>query len=65
MPSTVVPDKTDVQLGSRPSRASEIMRYGYPGFDSLTTFEDYVASYDRRNRYVSVHSVDGHENLHR
>ncbi|EJD73648.1 hypothetical protein LOAG_18939 [Loa loa] len=34
----------------QPSRASQIMRYGYPGFDNLRTFEDYVLSYDRRNR---------------
>ncbi|EYC24278.1 hypothetical protein Y032_0014g2415 [Ancylostoma ceylanicum] len=33
-----------------PSRASEIMRYGFPGFDNLRTFEDYVLSYDRKTR---------------
>ncbi|RCN49196.1 DNA/RNA non-specific endonuclease [Ancylostoma caninum] len=33
-----------------PSRAAEIMRYGFPGFDNLRTFEDYVLSYDRKTR---------------
>ncbi|VDM52830.1 unnamed protein product [Angiostrongylus costaricensis] len=33
-----------------PSRASEIMRYGFPGFDNLRTFEDFVLSYDRKTR---------------
>nr|CAD2168963.1 unnamed protein product [Meloidogyne enterolobii] len=33
-----------------PSRATEIMRFGYPGFDNLRTYEDFIVSYDRRNR---------------
>uniref|UniRef100_A0A914M0Z9 Endonuclease n=1 Tax=Meloidogyne incognita TaxID=6306 RepID=A0A914M0Z9_MELIC len=33
-----------------PSRAAEIMRFGYPGFDNLRTYEDFIVSYDRRNR---------------
>ncbi|VDK67696.1 unnamed protein product [Litomosoides sigmodontis] len=45
-PSAVAIDHTK----KGPSRVSEIMRYGYPGFDNLRTFEDYVLSYDRRNR---------------
>uniref|UniRef100_A0A1I8EI57 Endonuclease n=1 Tax=Wuchereria bancrofti TaxID=6293 RepID=A0A1I8EI57_WUCBA len=45
-PSTLDIDRVKEQ----PSRASQIMRYGYPGFDNLRTFEDYVLSYDRRNR---------------
>ncbi|MFH4982148.1 hypothetical protein AB6A40_008857 [Gnathostoma spinigerum] len=40
---------TDV-VQSKISRASEIMQYGYPGFDNVRTFEDFVLSYDRRNR---------------
>lgn len=36
---------------NQPSRASEIMQYGYPGFENIRTFEDFVLSYDRRNRY--------------
>lgn len=41
----------------QPSRASQIMRYGYPGFDNLRTFEDYVLSYDRRNRLLHISHV--------
>ncbi|CAG9533205.1 unnamed protein product [Cercopithifilaria johnstoni] len=37
-------------MKEQPSRSSQIMRYGYPSFDNLRTFEDYVLSYDRRNR---------------
>ena len=33
-----------------PSRASQIMKFGYPGFDNLRTFEDFVLSYDRKTR---------------
>ncbi|TKR88000.1 hypothetical protein L596_012312 [Steinernema carpocapsae] len=36
--------------GLGPSRVSEIMRFGYPGFDNLRTFEDFVVSYDRKTR---------------
>uniref|UniRef100_A0A914D6Y9 Endonuclease n=1 Tax=Acrobeloides nanus TaxID=290746 RepID=A0A914D6Y9_9BILA len=35
---------------AKPSRAKEIMRYGYPGFDNLRTYDDFVLSYDRRTR---------------
>ncbi|VDM98816.1 unnamed protein product [Thelazia callipaeda] len=45
------PQTPDInKMKDQPSRASQIMRYGYPGFDNLCTFEDYVLSYDRRNR---------------
>ncbi|KAK6059150.1 hypothetical protein COOONC_03217, partial [Cooperia oncophora] len=40
--------KPSYEMG--PSRASEIMRYGFPGFDNLRTFEDFVLSYDRKTR---------------
>uniref|UniRef100_A0A1I7YGJ6 Endonuclease n=1 Tax=Steinernema glaseri TaxID=37863 RepID=A0A1I7YGJ6_9BILA len=36
--------------GLGPSRVSEIMKFGYPGFDNLRTFEDFVVSYDRKTR---------------
>ena len=32
------------------SRSGEIMKYGFPGLDNIRTFEDYVVSYDRKNR---------------
>uniref|UniRef100_A0A0R3S4S5 Endonuclease n=1 Tax=Elaeophora elaphi TaxID=1147741 RepID=A0A0R3S4S5_9BILA len=48
---TESPSVLDIDhMKQQPSRASQIMRYGYPGFDNLRTFEDYVLSYDRRNR---------------
>uniref|UniRef100_A0A0M3IEC5 Endonuclease n=1 Tax=Ascaris lumbricoides TaxID=6252 RepID=A0A0M3IEC5_ASCLU len=54
MPMPPMPDLPEVApttaLKQQPSRASEIMRYGFPGFDNLRTFEDYVLSYDQRNR---------------
>ncbi|KRY28438.1 Endonuclease G, mitochondrial [Trichinella spiralis] len=42
-----VAEKVDI-----PSRVSEIMRFGFPGFDNLRTFEDFVVSYDRKTRTV-------------
>lgn len=32
------------------NRVGEIMRFGYPNLDNVRFFEDYVVSYDRRNR---------------
>lgn len=32
------------------SRPSQIMRFGFPGFDAVKSKKDYVLSYDRRNR---------------
>lgn len=28
----------------------QIMKYGFPGLDTVRSFDDYVLSYDRRNR---------------
>lgn len=35
---------------SHPSRISQIMKYGFPGLDNVRSFDDYVLSYDRRNK---------------
>nr|CAH7768597.1 unnamed protein product [Callosobruchus chinensis] len=35
---------------SNVSRVSEIMKYGFPGMDNVRSFDDFVLSYDRRNR---------------
>ncbi|KAJ8919086.1 hypothetical protein NQ315_012071 [Exocentrus adspersus] len=32
------------------SRVSQIMKYGFPGLDNVRSFDDFVLSYDRRNR---------------
>lgn len=37
-------------VASKSSRVSEIMKYGFPGLDTVRSFDDYVLSYDRRNR---------------
>ncbi|KAL3991125.1 DNA/RNA non-specific endonuclease family protein [Acanthocheilonema viteae] len=53
-PPHILPGSSSIvdidHMKEQPSRASQIMRYGYPGFDNLRTFEDYILSYDRRNR---------------
>ncbi|XP_046547898.1 endonuclease G, mitochondrial-like [Haliotis rubra] len=44
------------ESGGKPSsvipvnRSQEIMRFGFPGFDQVRTFDNYVMSYDRRNK---------------
>ncbi|XP_043274632.1 endonuclease G, mitochondrial [Venturia canescens] len=52
--SPIVPADNPVDMGSKlsttTSRVSEIMRFGFPGFDNIKSFDDYVLSYDRRNR---------------
>jgi endonuclease G len=37
-------------LSSKPSRVSQIMKFGFPGLDTVRSFDEYVLSYDRRNR---------------
>lgn len=39
-----------VQEGAMVNRVSQIMKYGFPGLDNVRSFDDYVLSYDRRNR---------------
>ncbi|PSN35568.1 Endonuclease G [Blattella germanica] len=41
-------ESTPIQ--SSASRVSEIMRFGFPGFDTIRSFDDYVLSYDKRTR---------------
>ncbi|EFO84287.1 hypothetical protein CRE_23804 [Caenorhabditis remanei] len=33
-----------------PSRSSEIMKHGYPGFTNVRTYEDFVLSYDYKTK---------------
>nr|CAD7457962.1 unnamed protein product [Timema tahoe] len=35
---------------STTNRVSQIMRFGFPGLENVRSFDDYVLSYDRRNR---------------
>lgn len=39
-----------VSTVSNGSRISEIMKYGFPGLDNIRSFDNYVLSYDKRNR---------------
>lgn len=34
----------------RQDRVSQIMKYGFPGFDNIRSFDDYILSYDRKLR---------------
>lgn len=46
-PSSLTPVLPPVTQGNR---VSEIMRFGFPGMENLRTYEDYVLSYDKRNK---------------
>ncbi|XP_066587245.1 endonuclease G, mitochondrial-like [Prorops nasuta] len=54
--SPILPSNGDVpEMGSKfstvtASRISQIMKYGFPGHDTIRSYEDFVLSYDRRNR---------------
>ncbi|XP_072396218.1 endonuclease G, mitochondrial-like [Diabrotica undecimpunctata] len=45
-----VPDVSVTEPQKKLSRVSEIMKYGFPSLDQIRSFENYVLSYDRRNR---------------
>ncbi|KAL6258872.1 hypothetical protein P5V15_010817 [Pogonomyrmex californicus] len=50
----LVPAENDHNMGSKVSstamRVSQIMKFGFPGLDHVRSYEDFVLSYDRRNR---------------
>lgn len=52
--SAAVPIQVDTNMGSKLSttstRVAEIMKFGFPGLDHVRSYEDFVLSYDRRNR---------------
>lgn len=39
-----------IQEGTIVNRVSQIMKYGFPSLDNIRSFDDYILSYDRRNR---------------
>lgn len=47
--ASVVPYNQKVEI-TNASRVSQIMKHGFPGLDNVRSFDDYVLSYDRRNR---------------
>lgn len=44
---------TDDMAVMNMSRSREIMKHGYPSLDNLRVFDNYVLSYDRRNRVAN------------
>lgn len=46
----VVPDKV---IPQNKNRVSQIMKYGFPSLDNIRSFDDYVLSYDKRNRIAN------------
>ncbi|XP_072745711.1 endonuclease G, mitochondrial [Anoplolepis gracilipes] len=47
-------DESNREMGSKVSsiatRVSQIMKFGFPGLDHIRSYEDFVLSYDRRNK---------------
>ncbi|OXU19627.1 hypothetical protein TSAR_001220 [Trichomalopsis sarcophagae] len=52
--SPIVPVDDSADMGAKlavpESRVSQIMKYGFPGLDHVRSYDDFVLSYDRRNR---------------
>lgn len=46
----VIPATVQSEIGTSPARVSQIMKYGFPGFDNIRSYSDFVVSYDRRNK---------------
>ncbi|XP_061724186.1 endonuclease G, mitochondrial [Cydia pomonella] len=54
---------TYVDSSGPKDRISQIMKFGFPGLDNVRSFDDYVLSYDRRNRvahWVFEHLTSAH-----
>ncbi|XP_022125860.2 endonuclease G, mitochondrial [Pieris rapae] len=52
-----------VESGGAKGRVSEIMKYGFPSLDNVRSYDDFVLSYDRRNRvphWVFEHITKDH-----
>ncbi|XP_044262417.1 endonuclease G, mitochondrial [Tribolium madens] len=65
-PVSPVPSQTNV------SRISQIMKYGFPGLDNIRSFDNYVLSYDKRNRvahwvfeHITAESIKPNEGVDR
>ena len=43
----------DLAMIANANRTTTIMKHGYPSLDNLRVFENYVLSYDRRNRVAN------------
>lgn len=50
-PKEIVPvDENTTKLAPPQSRVSQIMKFGFPGLDNVRSFDNFILSYDRRNR---------------
>ncbi|XP_014482760.1 PREDICTED: endonuclease G, mitochondrial isoform X1 [Dinoponera quadriceps] len=51
-PLTPVENKPEMgsKISSTAARISQIMKFGFPGLDHVRSYEDFVLSYDRRNK---------------
>ncbi|CAB3229657.1 unnamed protein product [Arctia plantaginis] len=52
-----------VETNGSKDRISQIMKYGFPGLDNVRSYDDFVLSYDRRNRvphWVFEHITKDH-----
>lgn len=47
--ASIIPYSEKTELTTA-SRVSQIMKHGFPGLDNVRSFDDYVLSYDCRNR---------------
>lgn len=45
-----LPATTPAATVSSSARVSQIMKHGFPGYDNVRSYSDYVISYDRRNK---------------
>jgi endonuclease G len=59
-PSAIIPEQSIMPVKSvddlsirNMNRTREIMQHGYPSLDNLRVFDNYVLSYDRRNRVAN------------
>jgi endonuclease G len=53
VPVTVKPPTVDDMMLKNVNRTAQIMQHGYPSLDNLRIFDNYVLSYDRRNRVAN------------
>lgn len=47
--ASIIPYTQKTEL-TNTARISQIMRHGFPGLDNVRSYDDFVLSYDRRNR---------------
>ncbi|XP_077283421.1 endonuclease G, mitochondrial [Arctopsyche grandis] len=70
--SAATPMSVSDSIATGPARVSQIMKYGFPGLDNVRSFDNYVLSYDRRNRvahwvfeHLTKQSVKSNDQINR